>query len=80
MIYDVSKSIFYPHSKALDTVIRDSFLNELYIYGVRGIILDWFRSYLKNRKLCVSIGEHYLSFYDLYIGVPQRSVKDTLLF
>ena len=54
-------------SKAFNTVNHGILLNKFYIYGVRGIILIFFRFYLKNRKLNVSIGDYCSSFYDLDI-------------
>ena len=73
-------AVFLDFSKAFHTVHREIQLNELYIYGVRGITLHWFRSYLENRKIQVSNGEHCSTFYDLDIGVPQGCVFDPLLF
>ena len=44
--------------KAFDTVDHDILLDELYRCGIRGIIIDWFSSYLKGRSQVTQIGEH----------------------
>jgi len=44
--------------KAFDTVNHLILIQKLEKYGVRGLILDWFRSYLNNRKQYTVILDH----------------------
>jgi len=37
-------------SKAFDCVYHEILLTTLHFYGIQGITIDWFRSYLTNRK------------------------------
>ena len=49
-------------------------------YGIRGIALDWFSSYLSERKQNVSVNGHISDYLDIFCGIPQGSVLGPLLF
>ena len=65
--------------KAFDTVNHSIFLKKLKYYGVRGIPLQWFESYLSNRKQYVSINDYSSDELILAHGVSQGSVLEPLL-
>ena len=71
--------IFIDLKKAFDTVNHGILLQKLCHYGIRGIINDWFSSYLKSRSQTTNIGPHISEKAPTDCGVPQGSVLGPLL-
>ena len=76
----VSCILFLDLKKAFDSVSHKILIDKLEYYGVQGVALDLFRSYLSNRKQ-VTVVDGCVSLLELIEwGVPQGSVLGPLLF
>ena len=77
---EITIGVFLDFSKAFDTVDHDILLAKLEHWGVRGVQLRWFESYLTNRKIRVRYNEFDSSMRSLNCSVPQGSSLGPLLF
>ena len=67
--------VLLDQSAAFDTIDHSMFIECLRSwFGVGGVVLNWFRSYLSDRYQCIKIGKRLL------YGVPQGSVLGPILF
>ena len=82
----LTAGVFLDLSKAFDSLEHSAIFRKMEKYGLRGGCLDWFTSYLQDRKLSVSCktmetGENFESeLYDVEYGTPQGSVLGPLIF
>lgn len=72
--------MFLDLSKAFDTVSLPVLVNKLKKIGVRGIVIDLFKSYLTDRSQSVVINNIISKSADMEFGVPQGSVLGPTLF
>ena len=71
--------VFIDLSKAFDTVDHQILL-KLSLYGVKGKSLEWFESYLSERKQYIEVEGQKTSFLNITCGVSQGSILGPLLF
>ena len=77
---DFLVGLFIDLSRAFDTVSHDILLQKLSLYGIRGIALQWMKSYLTERYQFVHYESKSSSKSNTEIGVPQGSILGPLLF
>ena len=73
--------LFIDLKKAFNTINHDLLILKLErSYDIRGVVLDWIKSYLNRRLQFVKLGECCSSCLDIACGVPQGSVLGPKLF
>jgi len=75
-----SLGIFIDLSKAFDTLDHTLLIKKLEFYGIRGLPLKLFESYLSNRKQYVVYNDVTSNLTKITCGVPQGSILGPLLF
>ena len=76
---NVNAVVFIDLKKAFDTVDHSILLEKLSLYGIRGIELEWFRSYLSGRQQYCKVNGHISNIESIRYGVPQGSCLGPLL-
>ncbi|EYB81098.1 hypothetical protein Y032_0392g572 [Ancylostoma ceylanicum] len=72
--------IYFDLSKAFDKVNHLKLLSKLKQLGVNDTLINWIRSYLCGRRMCVKVGNSFSKSYPCHSGVPQGGVLSPLLF
>ena len=73
-------NIFVDLQKAFDMVDHEILFKKLKCIGITGMSLEWFRSYLTDRKIITSMHNVSSNELPLKYGVPQGSLLGPLLF
>ena len=73
-------ALYLDFSKAFDCLNHGLLIEKLRKYGVDQRALDWFNSYLSDRRLHVKVGNDLTSPYVATSGVPQGSHLGPVLF
>ncbi len=67
-------------SAAFDLIDCDILIEHLeHVVDLRGTVLKWFSSYLKERSFSVTVGEFSSSSVSINCGVPQGSILGPIL-
>ena len=72
--------VFIDLKKAFDTVNHKILLKKLASFGIAGLELDWFKSYLSDRKQATKMGTTLSKSKGVSFGVPQGTILGPLLF
>jgi len=77
---DKALGIFLDLAKAFDTVDHSLLIKVFSSYGINGICLNWFKSYLNKRKQITNMNGVLGQVNEVMYGVPQGSILGPILF
>lgn len=72
--------IYTDFVKAFDRVNIEILIDKLSVFGICSPLLDWIKSYLRDRKQCILLDSHTSRIIFVSSGVPQGSHLGPLLF
>ena len=67
-------------TKGFDMVCHEILLHKLHFYGIKGLSLQWFKSYLLNRTQFVKFNNSSSTKQHIPIGVLQGTILGPILF
>jgi len=77
---DYTIGLFLDMSKAFDTLKHDTLLRKFEFYGIRGVALNWIKSYLQLRSIKVNFNGTISDEFEVSYGTPQGSVLGPLMY
>ncbi len=72
--------VFFDLKKAFDVCSKDVLLMKLEKIGIKGVALEWFKSYLSERTQFVDINGNFSSERDISTCILQGSILGPILF
>jgi hypothetical protein len=76
----ITVGVFLDLSKAFDTLDHQTLFTKLEHYGIRGMALQWIKSYFYDRRQYVQFNEISSTENNIICGVPQGSILGPLFF
>ena len=76
----VNGVLFLDLKKAFDIFEHDILISKLRLHGLHGTSLQWFQSYLHDRKQFCKVNHVVSGVQEVRCGVPQGSTLEPLLF
>ena len=73
-------AVFIDLRKAFNSVDHDLLIKKLESYGFKNNELNWFKSYLSDRKQVVSVGKEISDYCLIMSRAPQGSILGPLSF